>query len=76
MEDIVFTRKDFNIFYKWLDINIDSATWQNTHLAEFERFWFVFFVDGLSLRQLTERFDFATGQSTIGSLDRWLELDI
>ena len=65
-KEVIFTRKDFNDFYKW--INVDGAIWQGKNLEEFEKFWFSLFVDGLSLRQLTTRFEFLISASKIGPL--------
>ena len=67
----IFTRKDFNDFYKWINIDIDSTTWRGENLEEFEKFWFSFFVDGLSLRELALRFEFSIFESKVGPLSSW-----
>ena len=65
-------RKDFNDFYKWINIDVDSATWQGENQKDYERFWLSLFVDGLSLKQLTERFEFAFFEAKAGSLEPWI----
>ena len=66
-------QEDFTFFRNWSQINLESITWQGRYKEEFEEFWRIFFVDGLSLRQLVERFDYATSESGIGSLHSWFE---
>lgn len=70
-DTVIFTRKDFNDFYRWINIDIDSTTWSGEHLKEFEKLWFSFFVDGLSLEQLASRFEFAIFESKVGPLSSW-----
>ena len=71
-KDIIFMRKDFNDFYRWINIDVDSATWQGENRKDYERFWLSLFADGLSLKQLTERFEFAVFEAKAGSLEPWI----
>ena len=65
--------EDFAFFRNWSQINLDNITWQGKYKREFEDFWNIFFVDGLSLQQITERFEYAATESGIGSLNSWFE---
>ncbi len=71
IEEIIFTRKDFNEFRRWINVDTDSATWHGEKATEFERFWFVIFIDGLSLGQLTDRFKFLIFEYEVGPLVPW-----
>ena len=69
----LLTKEDFSFFRNWSQINLDSITWQGKYRDEFEEFWNIFFVEGLSLHQVTQRFDYATTESGIGSLHSWFD---
>ena len=71
-DGIIFTRSDLHGFHRWVDIDVDAATWRGRNLASFERFWFVFFVDGLSLSQLSHRFEYAASCARVGTVASWL----
>ena len=70
-QEIIFTRQDMDEFYKWIDLDLESVTWQGRYQEYFDKFWHLFFVEGLSLSQLMERFDYALYEAKIGPLSSW-----
>ena len=70
-EDILFNEEDFRLFRDWLSLNMEAVTWQGRFQKEFEDFWKAFFVEGQSLRQLNDRFEYAIMNSKIGPLVAW-----
>lgn len=68
----ILGEEDFRLFRSWLDLNLDAVTWQGRYGQEFEEFWELFFIDGLSLSQLAQRFDYARKTAKIGPLTSWL----
>lgn len=71
MNELIFYNHDYGEFRSWLNLNLDGLTWQGRFKKEFESFWDSFFEDGLSLKKLIERFDYAYSQVRIGSLSSW-----
>lgn len=71
MTELVFDQKDYHAFRQWLNLNLDGLTWQGRFKKEFESFWDTFWKEGLTLKQLIERFDYAYSQVKIGSLSSW-----
>lgn len=71
MSEIAFTHDDFAEFRNWLNLNLDGLTWQGRFKKEFEAFWEVFFEEGLTIKSLIVRFDYAYSQVKIGSLSSW-----
>lgn len=69
--NIHFEQQDFERFKEWIALDIDGLTWQGKFRDDFEKFWSCFFVDGLSLRQLVDRFNYAHDQCVIGPLQAW-----
>jgi hypothetical protein len=69
---LIFEQADIDDFKKWLSLNMDSLTWQGRYQSQFDEFWDTFFVEGLSLRQLSERFEFIIGKLKSGPLVVWL----
>ena len=67
----IFNNSDFADFKEWVNLDLDAVTWQRKHEKEFEEFWALFFVDGLSLQQVLERFQYATTYAKIGPLISW-----
>jgi hypothetical protein len=68
---IIFSDEDFFSFKNWLKLNIQEVTWQGRFNDEFEEFWKIFFINGLSLEQVLERFEFAHRELEIGPLTTW-----
>ena len=65
--DLTLLDKDFLAeFRDWLELNLDGLTWQGRYQDEFEQLWEMFFVDGLSLEQMAERFVYASERVKIG----------
>lgn len=63
--------EDFDQFRNWLNLNLEAVTWQGRYQQEFEEFWNIFFIEGLSLDELSERFDYALQIANIGPLSSW-----
>ena len=70
-ENLLF-EADFKDFRQWIQLDIDGVTWQGRFLEEFEEFWSVFFLDGVSLRQMMERFEHASRLIKIGPIASWI----
>jgi hypothetical protein len=68
---IIFSDEDFFSFKSWLRLNIQDVTWQGRFNDEFDEFWKIFFINGLSLEQVLERFEFAHRELEIGPLTTW-----
>lgn len=71
VDDFILNKEDYQLFRAWLDLNLDAVTWQGRYRQEFEEFWDLFFIDGLSLSQLAERFEYAKRVAKIGPLTSW-----
>lgn len=71
MDELILYDHDFVEFRSWLNLNLDGLTWQGRFKKEFESFWESFFQDGLSFKQIIERFEYAYTQVHIGSLSSW-----
>jgi hypothetical protein len=71
-KDLIFKREDIESFKRWVALNMDSLTWQGRYQDEFDDFWNTFFVEGLSLYQLADRFEFVAGKMSSGPLVVWL----
>lgn len=71
MNELILYNQDYVEFRSWLNLNLDGLTWQGRFKKEFESFWDSFFEDGLTLKKITERFDYAYSQVRIGSLSSW-----
>lgn len=69
--NLYYEKADFERFKEWVALDIESLTWQGKFLEDFEKFWNCFFVDGLSLKQLIDRFHYAYEQCKIGPLQAW-----
>ena len=71
MKELNLTKDDFIQFREWLNLEIEAITWQGRYKEEFEDFWNSFFIEGLSVDQLVQRFDYAYSESKIGPLSSW-----
>lgn len=71
MNELILHAHDFQEFRNWLNLNLDGLTWQGRFQKEFESFWNSFFEDGLTLKKMIERFDYAYSEVRIGSLASW-----
>ncbi len=70
-EEIIYTKEDFFEFRQWLHLNMEGVTWQGRFKKEFEKFWELFFLDGLSVGQVSDRFEYAISISKVGPLASW-----
>lgn len=68
---ISYTKEDFHQFREWIDLRLEDVTWQGRYLKDFEEFWVLFFEDGLTLTQITQRFNYAISKGTVGPLSAW-----
>ena len=73
MEKLFIFENDYLEFRKWLGLNMESITWQGRFENEFEEFWNLFFLDGLSLEQISKRFEYATTNTKIGPIISWFQ---
>ncbi len=71
--NLYFEQSDFERFKEWVALDIESLTWQGKFREDFDKFWTIFFVDGLSLRQLVDRFQYAYHKCEIGPLQAWFK---
>jgi hypothetical protein len=72
LTETIFTSEDFSKFREWIQLNMESITWQGKFKDEFEDFWDSFFIDGLSVRQIVERFNFIRDNAQVGPIYSWL----
>lgn len=68
-----FSREDFSDFRTWLNLDLESLTWEGKFKDEFEEFWEVFFMENISLKELRTRFNFALNFIQTGTLNSWIE---
>lgn len=73
MENLFIYESDYLDFRKWLGLNLESITWQGRFRNEFEEFWNLFFLDGLSLEQISKRFEYATTNTQVGPIVSWFQ---
>ena len=71
MEGKQFIDQDFADFKDWIQLNLDGITWQGKYTKEFEEFWSLFFVGGLSLKNMMDRFNYSISEAKIGPLISW-----
>lgn len=69
--DLYLHGPDYQGFRDWLELNLEAITWQGRYRDDFEEFWKIFFMEGISLKQLMVRFDYAISESTIGPISSW-----
>ncbi|WP_127715091.1 hypothetical protein [Halobacteriovorax sp. HLS] len=73
MDNIFIYKDDYEAFRNWLGLNLESITWQGRFHNEFEEFWNLFFLDGLSLEQISQRFEYATTNTKVGPIISWFQ---
>lgn len=66
------TRKDFETFKVWLDLDVNSIAWEGRYAESFSGFWESFFKDKIEHLELSERFDYAKKIAKSGPLISWL----
>jgi len=67
----IFQKEDFRDFRQWLNLDIENITWQGRFSKEFDTFWEIFFLEGLSLEQVYERIEYAKKRVKIGPIHTW-----
>lgn len=68
----VFSAEDFYKFKDWINFDLNSITWEGKFTLEFDEFWNSFFSDGISLKELLNRFDFSQTAIKTGTLTTWI----
>jgi len=71
IKEIILEESDFKQFRSWIDLNLEALTWQGRNEEQFEEFWSLFFINGLSLEQMMSRFHYAYVKGEIGPLISW-----
>jgi hypothetical protein len=66
------TKKDFEEFKNWLDLDINSIAWEGRYAESFSDFWDSFFKDQIAPLELGERFEYAKKIAKSGPLISWL----
>lgn len=66
------TKKDFEYFKTWLDLDVNSIAWEGRYAESFSGFWESFFRDKIEHLELSERFDYAKKIAKSGPLISWL----
>lgn len=70
-DDVIYNKKDIDDFESWVNLNKDALTWQGRFDKEFNHFWEMFFLEGLSFSQYMSRFDYAFIHIKTGPLSSW-----
>lgn len=70
-EKIAYTERDLLYFRQWLCLDMKSVTWQGKYTEEFENFWGMFFVPGVTLSELSNRFRYAFERAQVGPISSW-----
>ncbi|MEX0798351.1 MAG: hypothetical protein WEB87_06390 [Bacteriovoracaceae bacterium] len=71
MEEIKLTETDQSIFKEWLELNVDSISWEGRYIREFEEFWNELFLPGKSASFQISRLLFAREKAHSGPLVTW-----
>lgn len=69
---MILTKKDFEEFKNWLDLDINSIAWEGRYAESFSGFWDSFFKDQIKPLELSERFEYAKKIAKSGPLISWL----
>lgn len=69
---MILTKKDFEEFKNWLDLDINSIAWEGRYAESFSGFWDSFFKDQIGPLELSERFEYAKKIAKSGPLISWL----
>lgn len=71
MEEIKLTEDDHENFKEWLELNLDSISWEGRYLKEFEEFWDCLFLKGHSVSFHVTRLLYAKKKASSGPLITW-----
>lgn len=69
---MIFSDKDFQHFSSWLDLDINSITWEGRSSESFFKFWKSLFKEEITPIEMAQRFDFARKLVKSGPLISWL----
>lgn len=69
---LVFTEEYFEQYRDWLLLDMESISWQGKNKRLFEEFWSIFFLDGINLKDVIERFNYSDVKIKIGPINSWL----
>lgn len=70
---ICFNDQDWPNFQRWLGPRLEELTWHGVYEEEFKQFWNLFFLEGIDLVHLMDKFDFIYTVLTPGPLKSWFE---
>lgn len=73
MNKIELTTKDFEAFRDWINLNLDSITWQGKNAEQFEKFWSEFFLPSMSLKDTIEKIRYVKNHLSTGPLITWFQ---
>lgn len=68
---VFFFNEDYEQFLEWLHLNIESISWHNQNREKFEQFWQTFFIEGLSIKQIIDRFEYLDDITETGPILSW-----
>ncbi len=69
---MIFSDKDFQHFRNWLELDINSITWEGRSSESFFKFWKSLFKEEITPAEMGQRFDFARKLVKSGPLISWL----
>ncbi len=69
--NLIFTKKYFEEYREWLLLDMESVSWQSKNKKLFEEFWSLFFLDGIDLKDVIERFSYSDIKIKIGPINSW-----
>lgn len=73
MNKIELTNKDFKKFREWINLNLDSITWQGQNTQQFEAFWEQFFLPSMNLRDIVAKIRYVKTHLSTGPLITWFQ---
>lgn len=69
---ISLVNKDFEGFKSWLGLNWEGVTWQGRYEADFQKFWDLFYVNEITIKQLAHRYEIAKIKMKSGPIVSWV----
>lgn len=71
MNEIIYSKEDLEDFRDWLQLNLNSITWEGRYSEQFDMFWKNFFVPSVNLSRIQERFEYTKRLLKTGPLLSW-----
>ncbi len=68
---VLYFQEDYAQFLEWLKLDIKSISWHYKNRDLFEQFWESMFIEGLSLKQVIERFEYLDDITETGPILSW-----